>query len=101
MQFSKEQVRKVAGLANLRLTEEEMDHMAADMSGVLTHMEQLSALDTEGVEPMAQVLYAAEDTAALREDVVRPETILGTAAATANSALSGNGQFKVPKVIER
>jgi Asp-tRNA(Asn)/Glu-tRNA(Gln) amidotransferase C subunit len=50
---------------------------------------------------MAQVLYAAEDTAALREDVVRPETILGTAAATANSALSGNGQFKVPKVIER
>ncbi len=101
MQLTKEQVRKVAALANLRLTDEEMERMAADMSGVLTHMEQLAALDTEGVEPMAQVLYPAPDGAALRDDAVRPETILGTAKALSNSAASGSGHFKVPKVIER
>lgn len=101
MELTKEQVRKVAGLANLRLTDEELDRMAADMSGVLTHMEQLASLDTEGVEPMAQVLYPAADGAALREDEVREETILGTEKALGNSAASGSGHFKVPKVIER
>ncbi|GAB4357031.1 MAG: Asp-tRNA(Asn)/Glu-tRNA(Gln) amidotransferase subunit GatC [Bryobacter sp.] len=101
MELSKDQVRKVAALANLQLSEAEMERMAADMSGVLTHMEQLTALDTTGVEPMAQVLYPDSATASLREDEVRTKTVLGTEAALKNSALSGSGHFKVPKVIER
>jgi aspartyl-tRNA(Asn)/glutamyl-tRNA(Gln) amidotransferase subunit C len=101
MQFSKEDVRKVARLANLELTEAEVERMAHDMAEVLTHMEQLSALDTSNVQPMAQVLFEAPATASLREDIVRERTLLGTEEALHNSALSGAGHFKVPRVIER
>ncbi|MBM3761176.1 MAG: Asp-tRNA(Asn)/Glu-tRNA(Gln) amidotransferase subunit GatC [Acidobacteria bacterium] len=101
MQFSKEEVRKVAKLANLDLTEAEVERMAHDMGEVLTHMEQLSSLDTSAVEPMTQVLFAAPATASLREDAVREKTLLGTEDALRNSALSGAGHFKVPRVIER
>lgn len=101
MQFSKEDVRKVAKLANLELTEDEVQRMAQDMGEVLTHMEQLSSLDTTTVQPMAQVLFEASATAWLREDAVRERTLLGTEDALRNSALSGSGHFKVPRVIER
>jgi aspartyl-tRNA(Asn)/glutamyl-tRNA(Gln) amidotransferase subunit C len=101
MEFSKDDVRKVAKLANLDLTEAEVERMAHDMAGVLTHMEQLSTLDTSAVQPMAQVLFAAPATASLRADVVRDKTLLGTEDALKNSALSGAGHFKVPRVIER
>ncbi len=101
MQFSKEDVRKVAKLANLDLTEAEVERMALDMAEVLTHMEQLSSLDTSNVQPMAQVLFEAPATASLREDAVRDHTLLGTEEALHNSALSGAGHFKVPRVIER
>ena len=101
MQFSNEDVRKVAKLANLELTDAEVERMAHDMAEVLTHMEQLSALDTSAVEAMSQVLFDAPATASLREDAVRDRTLLGTEDALRNSALSGAGHFKVPRVIER
>jgi aspartyl-tRNA(Asn)/glutamyl-tRNA(Gln) amidotransferase subunit C len=83
----------------LRLSEEEVHRMSEDLGHVLTHIEQLNELDTSHVEPMAQVLYAADETATLREDV--PHTPLGNREALANAATSGAGYFKVPKVIER
>lgn len=89
----------MAGLGNLQLTEAEIARMARDLDGILTHIEKLNELDTAGVEPMAQVLYEAGDTATLRADVVG-ET-LDNATALANAPLSGAGQFKVPKIIER
>lgn len=73
--------------------------MARDLDGILTHIEKLNELDTTGVEPMAQVLYEAGDTATLRADATG-ET-LDNATALANAPLSGFGQFKVPKIIER
>lgn len=99
MKLTAEEVRYVADLANLRLTEDEVARMAVELGEVLTHMEKLNALDTGGVEPMAQVLYEAEPTATLREDVERPG--LGTETALANAPSAGAGFFKVPKVIER
>jgi aspartyl-tRNA(Asn)/glutamyl-tRNA(Gln) amidotransferase subunit C len=48
---------------------------------------------------MAQVLYDAEETATLREDMERPP--LGTDVALENAAVSGAGHFKIPRVIER
>ncbi len=101
MQFSNDDVRKVAKLANLELTESEVEQMAHDMAEVLTHMEQLSTIDTSNVQAMAQVLFEAPATASLREDAVREQTLLGTEEALRNSALSGSGHFKVPRVIER
>ncbi|HSB16171.1 MAG TPA: Asp-tRNA(Asn)/Glu-tRNA(Gln) amidotransferase subunit GatC [Bryobacteraceae bacterium] len=99
MKITEEQVRYVADLANLRLTADEIRRLRADLDEILAHMDKLNELDTAGVEPMAQVLYEAEETATLRDDIERP--VLGTDVALANAPQSGAGYFKVPKVIER
>ena len=99
MRITEDEVRRVAELANLALTEEEVTRMAQDLSGILTHVDKLNELDTSNVEAMAQVLYDAEETATLREDRERPA--LTNQEALANAAVSGAGYFKVPKVIER
>src|SRR5690348_8653889 len=97
--ITEEEIRKVAELANLALTEEEVGRLAKDLSGVLAHVDKLNELDTSGVEPMAQVLFDAGDTATLRED--RERQPLGNRDAVANAPAAGGGYFKVPKVIER
>ena len=99
MNLSEQEVRYVADLANLRLTEDELHQMSHDLGQILTHMEQLNELDTSVVEPMAQVLFDADETATLREDV--PHDCLTNEEALLNAAASGAGYFKVPKVIER
>ena len=99
MKLTEEQVRYVANLANLNLTDAEIERMVHDLGGILEHMDNLAAIDTEGVEPMTQVLYAAAETATLRPDVER--ACLDNQVALANAPASGNGYFKVPKVIER
>lgn len=100
MNLTEKEVRYVAGLANLSLSEGELGRMVHDLGGILTQMDRLAEIDTTGVEPMAQVLYdAGDETATLREDVERPP--LGSDAAVANAAISASGYFKVPLVIER
>jgi aspartyl-tRNA(Asn)/glutamyl-tRNA(Gln) amidotransferase subunit C len=99
MNLSEADVRRVAELANLELTPEEVRQMAEDLGEVLTHMEKLNELDTAGVAPMAQVLFEADPEATLRADRDRPG--LGSEKALANAPLAGAGFFKVPQVIER
>lgn len=99
MKLSEQEVRYVAGLANLHLTDDEVRTFRHDLEEVLTHVEALNELDTTNVEPMAQVLYDADHMATLREDRERPT--LGTSVALENAPLAGAGYFKVPKVIER
>ena len=99
MKLSDTEVRYVADLANLQLSDEEVQRMSHDLGQILTHVEQLNELNTSDVEPMAQVLYDADETATLREDVRRGS--LSNHDALANAALSGAGYFKVPRVIER
>ena len=99
MKITEQDVRRVAELGNLALTEEEVARMAHDLDGILTHIDKLNELDTSGVEPMAQVLYDAEETATLREDKERAP--LSNADALANAPTPGSGYYKVPKVIER
>ena len=98
MKLTEEQVRYVAGLANLELSEAEFGKLHADLDGILEHFDQLNAVDTTGVEPMAQVLYeSVGDT--LRADVAHEP--IGNQAAMENAPQPGGGYFKVPKVIER
>ena len=97
--LSEQDVRRVAELANLALTDDEVARMARDLSGILTHVDKLNELDTSGVEPMSQVLFEADDIATLREDRERPP--LSNHDALANAPVAGGGYFKVPKVIER
>lgn len=99
MKITEKEVRYVATLANLSLTDAEVARLRGDLDGILEHFERLNQADTSGVEPMSQVLFAAGDVATLREDVVVPP--LGNAAALANAPQPGVGYFKVPKVIER
>lgn len=99
MRITEQEVRRVAELANLALTEEEVVRMTKDMDGILEHVDKLNELDTSNVEPMAQVLYQAEETATLRADVERKP--LGNADALANAPVAGQGYFKVPLVIEK
>jgi aspartyl-tRNA(Asn)/glutamyl-tRNA(Gln) amidotransferase subunit C len=99
LKLTEKQVRYVATLANLNLTDQEIDRMVHDLGGILEHMDRLAQIDTEGVEPMAQVLYDAEETATLRPDVERAP--LDNAVALANAPAAGSGYFKVPKLIER
>ncbi len=99
MKITESQVRDVADLANLNLTDSEIARLAKDMDEILTHMDALNELDTSAVEPMAQVLYQSDETATLRADEIIPP--LGNETALANAPLAGAGYYKVPKVIER
>jgi aspartyl-tRNA(Asn)/glutamyl-tRNA(Gln) amidotransferase subunit C len=103
VKITEKEVRYVAALANLKLTEAEVARFRADLDGILQHMDQLNEIDTSGVEPMAQVLLGAgpgtDQGATLRADeAVLP---LPNQAALANAPQPGGGYFKVPKVIER
>lgn len=99
MKISETEVRYVAGLANLTLTDSEVRRLQVELDGILEHMTRLNEIDTSDVEPMAQVLYDSDETATLRDDVRVPP--LGNAAALANAPQPGAGYFKVPLVIER
>lgn len=99
MKITEQEVRRVAELANLALRDDEIGRMAHDLDEILTHIDKLNELDVSSVEPMAQVLYDAGETATLRED--REQPTLDNAVVLANAPLAGHGFFKVPKVIER
>jgi len=99
VKITEKEVRYIAALANLQLTEPEVAKFQSDLNGILEHMDKLKEIDTTGVEPMAQVLFGAGETATLRADVVIPP--LGNEAALANAPQPGAGYFKVPQVIER
>lgn len=99
MKITEKEVRNVAALANLELSETETKQFAADLDSILDYIEKLNELDTSAVEPMAQVLYEAPAELAFREDRERPG--YGQQKALANAPESGAGQFKVAKVIER
>ncbi len=99
MKITAEQVRYVADLANLHLTDDEVRKFQADLDEILVHLDRLNEVDTSRSEPMAQVLYEAEETATLRPDRSRPG--LGTELALANAPAAGSGYFKVPEVIKR
>ena len=72
MKITESEVRYVADLANLELTDSEIARPGQGLDEILTHMDALNELDTSNVQPMTQVLYEAEETATLREDGYRP-----------------------------
>lgn len=88
-------VRKVARLARIAEPEEKLEPLAKELSGILSWIEQLNEVDTDGVEPMTTAVHA---TLPMREDVV---TEGGDATRVlANAPKSEKGFFVVPKVVE-
>ena len=101
---TRDEVRHVAELANLRLTAEEEPAIERDLNAILAHIAQMNELDTAGIPAMAQVgemLALAPDDAGqdLRQDAVRPS--IYRAAVMADAPETDGRFFKVPKVLER
>ena len=91
-------VRKVAKLAHLEITDEEVAIYTPQMADIVKYVEQLNELDTENIEPMLGGLTdEGAATQAIREDVVVPS--LGQEAALAEAPSSVAGHFQVPKVL--
>jgi aspartyl-tRNA(Asn)/glutamyl-tRNA(Gln) amidotransferase subunit C len=95
MEISKEQVEHVARLARLEVSEDEKAMFARQLSGILTYMDQLKELDTNGVEPTTTVLPTDN---VFREDNMRPS--LPQEKALANAPDQTDGFFRVPKILE-
>lgn len=91
-------VRKVAKLAHLEITEEEVAMFEPQMASIVKYVEQLNELDTENVEPMLGGLTAeGEVTDTRREDI--PHESLGQKNALREAPSAVEGHFQVPKVL--
>jgi aspartyl-tRNA(Asn)/glutamyl-tRNA(Gln) amidotransferase subunit C len=89
--IDREQVLHVARLARLRLTEEEVERMAGEMSTILGHVETMNELDLDGVEPTTHVVELQN---VLREDV--PRECLPRERALEQAPDVADGGFRVP-----
>jgi aspartyl-tRNA(Asn)/glutamyl-tRNA(Gln) amidotransferase subunit C len=89
--IDREQVLHVARLARLELTEEEVEVMASELSGILDHVDKISALDLDDVEPTSHVV-ALENV--LRPD--EPDPSLPRERALAQAPDPAEGAFRVP-----
>ena len=95
MSVNEEQVRHVAKLARLALSNAEIDKMVPELNNILGWVEQLGEVNTDGVEPLTAVI---DLKLRLRDDVVtdgdmRDKVLL-------NAPDAQHGFFAVPKVIE-
>ena len=88
-------VRRVARLARLKLDDSEVTTLATELSQVLHYVDQLSEVDSTGIEPMA---HAIEFTDVFRADEPRPS--LPREAALANAPKSDGKYFLVPPILD-
>jgi aspartyl-tRNA(Asn)/glutamyl-tRNA(Gln) amidotransferase subunit C len=95
MSVSNEQVRHIAKLARIAMSDEEIDRLAPELNNILGWVEQLAEVDTEGVEPLATVI---DQKLRLRDDVITDGDCRNDVLANAPDAQ--HGFFAVPKVIE-
>lgn len=89
------QVRKVAKLSRLELTDAEVEEFTGQLSAILDYVEKMNELDTTGVEPLAHCLPVSN---VLREDSTKES--LGTEKVLANAPQRDDEFFKVPKILD-
>lgn len=95
MSVSHEQVRHIAKLARIAMSDEEIERLAPELNNILGWVEQLGEVNTDGVEPLTAVI---DQKLRLRDDVVTEGDIRDEV--LANAPESQHGFFAVPKVIE-
>ncbi|MBY0097902.1 Asp-tRNA(Asn)/Glu-tRNA(Gln) amidotransferase subunit GatC [Mesobacillus maritimus] len=93
--ISTDQVKHVANLARLAITEEEANTLTQQLDKIITFAEQLNEVDTDHVEPTSHVL---EIKNVMREDVAKPG--LPNEEVLKNAPEHQDGQIKVPPIIE-
>lgn len=96
MKITEETVDRIAELSKLEFNPGEKQALVGDMNKILTFMEKLNELDTEGVEPL---IYMTEEVNALRKDEVKHEITHDEA--LKNAPKKDSDYFRVPKVLER
>jgi aspartyl-tRNA(Asn)/glutamyl-tRNA(Gln) amidotransferase subunit C len=89
--IDRDQVLHVAKLARLRLSEEEVERMAGELSGILEHVDRIGKLDLEGAEPTSHVVELEN---VLRADQPRPSWPREVVLRSAPDA--SDGAFRVP-----
>jgi len=94
MAVTREEVIKIANLAGLSFTPEEVNRMTHELNRILEYMDKLNELDTTGVEPLHHVLDMKN---VFREDEVR--TSFPREQVLSNAPDAVDGYFRVPKVI--
>jgi aspartyl-tRNA(Asn)/glutamyl-tRNA(Gln) amidotransferase subunit C len=93
--IDQDQVRKVAKLSRLELTDAEVEEFTGQLSAILGYVEKMNELDTADVEPLAHCLPVSN---VLRED--SPKESLGTEKVLANAPQRDEEFFKVPKILD-
>lgn len=93
--ISTEEVKHVANLARLAVTEEEVQKFTQQLDAIIVYAEQLNELDTENVEPTSHVLDMKN---VMREDI--PSKGLPQEDVLKNAPEHQDGQIKVPSIIE-
>ncbi len=95
MSVSTQQVRHIAKLARIAMSDDEIERLAPELNNILGWVEQLAEVDTDGIEPLTAVI---DQKLRLRDDVVTEGNIRELV--LANAPESKHGFFAVPKVIE-
>ncbi len=97
--FDANEVRKLAELAHLTLSDEERESFSGQLDEIIGYAERIQALDTEGVSPTSHALLEAglEGATALRDD--EPKESLDRDRVLNGAPDPGAGLFKVPKVL--
>lgn len=93
--ISEEEVKHVANLARLAVTDEEVKKFQQNLDAIITYAEQLNEIDTENIEPTSHVLDMKN---VMREDV--PAKGLPREEVLKNAPEHQDGQIKVPSIIE-
>lgn len=93
--ISEDTIEYVAALAKLKLKEDQKEKTIEDLNRILTYIDTMNELDTDGIEPMS---HAFELKNVFREDVVTNEEDME--ALLANAPVKKDGCFVVPKTVE-
>lgn len=98
MSLDADTIRRIASLARIRVSEEEVAKLQGELNGILAWIEQLNEVNTEGVAPLSG---AARMALKMREDVVTDGDIREKILANAPERIGPEGAFfAVPKVVE-
>ena len=98
MAIKEEDIRKIAKLAHLEITDTEVEIYTPQMANIVAYVEQLNELDTENIEPaIGGLTPEGEATDTKREDI--PHESLGQEKALDQAPSAVEGHFQVPKVL--
>ena len=95
MKFDNDEIKKIAHLARININKNESDKVSEKLEGILELIDQMTQVDTDGIEPMA---HALDITQPLREDKVTEVDIRKKSLKLSNE--TDQSMFIVPRVIE-